>query len=253
MKQTTEGQTTEFGFQQVPVEEKARLVGAIFDSLASRYDLVNDVMSFGMHRLWRRSAVDFCQIRPGQRVLDLAGGTGDLTGRLARLAGSEGLVVLAEINDSMLRMAQTRFADGHSPGCVEYVRADAEQIPFCDNHFDVATIGFGMRNVTRKEAVLRSMLRVLRPGGPAIVLEFSHPTIPGFAPLYDFYSFHVMPLIGWLVAGKGGGFRYLAESIRVHPDQETFKAMMQDVGFQRCEYYNLSGGIVAVHRGIKPQ
>lgn len=253
MTQTAEGQTTEFGFQQVPVEQKARLVGAIFDSLASRYDLVNDVMSFGMHRLWRRFAVDLCEISPGQRILDLAGGTGDLTGRLARRVGADGLVVLAEINDSMLRVAQTRFANGHPPRGVEYVLADAEQTPFRNGHFDVVTIGFGMRNVTRKEEVLRSMVRVLRPGGAAVVLEFSQPTIPGFGLLYDFYSFHVMPLLGWLLAGKGGGFRYLAESIRVHPDQETFKAMMEDAGFERCEYHNLSGGIVAVHRGFKPQ
>lgn len=253
MKHTGEGQTTEFGFQQVPVEEKRKLVGAIFDSLADRYDLTNDVMSFGMHRLWRRFAVDLCQISPGQKVLDLAGGTGDLTGRLARATGSEGLVVLAEINDTMLRRAQVRFSNGHSPGQVEYVRANAEEVPFGDNHFHVVTIAFGIRNVTHKEAVLRSMFRVLRPGGTAVVLEFSHPVVPGFGPLYDFYSFQVMPLIGRLVAGKDGGFRYLAESIRVHPDQETFLAMMEEAGFEGCEYHNLSGGIVAVHRGFKPQ
>jgi len=253
MTQTADGQTTEFGFQRVPLEEKASLVGAIFDSLASRYDLVNDVMSFGMHRLWRRFAVDLCQISPGQRVLDLAGGTGDLTGRLARRVGENGLVVLAEINDSMLRVAHTRFSNGHPPRGVEYVLADAEQTPFSDGHFDVVTIAFGMRNVTRKAEVLGSMFRVLRPGGAGVVLEFSHPIIPGFGPLYDFYSFYVMPLLGRLIAGKGGGFRYLAESIRVHPDQETFKAMMEEAGFERCEYHNLSGGIVAVHRGFKPQ
>jgi len=253
MKHAEEGQTTEFGFQQVPIEEKRRLVGAIFDSLADRYDLTNDVMSFGMHRLWRRFAVDLCQISPGQKVLDLAGGTGDLTGRLARAAGSEGLVVLAEINDTMLRRAEVRFSNEHSPDQVEYVRANAEEVPFGDNHFDVVTIAFGIRNVTHKEAVLRSMFRVLRPGGTAVVLEFSHPVVPGFGPLYDFYSFQVMPLIGRLVAGKDGGFRYLAESIRVHPDQETLLAMMEEAGFEGCEYHNLSGGIVAVHRGFKPQ
>jgi demethylmenaquinone methyltransferase/2-methoxy-6-polyprenyl-1,4-benzoquinol methylase len=253
MKKTTEEQTTDFGFEKVPIEEKARLVGAIFDSLADRYDLTNDVMSFGMHRLWRRFAVKLADIRPGQTVLDLAGGTGDLTSRLAQAVGSKGLVVLAEINDSMMSRAQVRFANGRSPGNVECVLADAEQSPFADNQFDVVTIAFGMRNITRKQAALRSMFRVLRPGGRAVVLEFSHPVVPGFGPLYDFYSFHVMPAIGRLIAGKGGGFQYLAESIRVHPDQDTFMGMMEEAGFERCEYHNLSGGIVAVHKGFKPE
>jgi len=210
------------------------------------------VMSFGMHRLWRRFAVSLCQIRPGQRVLDLAGGTGELTGRLARRVGPEGLVVLAEINGSMLHQALARVPNGHASGRVEYVLADAEEAPFSEDQFDLVTIGFGMRNVTRQEAVLDSMRRTLKPGGQAVILEFSHPTVWGFGPLYDFYSFHVMPAIGRLVAGNGGGYRYLAESIRVHPDQETLKGMMERAGFGGCEYFNLSGGIVAVHRGFKP-
>ena len=252
MDQTRGGRPTDFGFRRVPIEEKSRLVGAIFDSLASRYDLLNDVMSFGMHRLWRRFAVSLCEIRPGQRVLDLAGGTGELTGRLARLVGPEGLVVLAEINGSMLHQALARVPNGHASGRVEYVLADAEEAPFSEDQFDLVTIGFGMRNVTRQEAVLDSMFRALKPGGQAVILEFSHPTVWGFGPLYDFYSFHVMPAVGRLVAGDRGGYRYLAESIRVHPDQETLKGMMERVGFEGCEYFNLSGGIVAVHRGFKP-
>jgi demethylmenaquinone methyltransferase/2-methoxy-6-polyprenyl-1,4-benzoquinol methylase len=253
MKNRKAEETADFGFQKVPIAEKARLVGAIFDSLADRYDLTNDVMSFGLHRLWRRFAVKLAEVRPGQTVLDLAGGTGDLTSRLARAAGPEGLVVLAEINDSMLNEAQVRFANGQSPGNVGLVLADAERSPFADSQFDVVTIGFGMRNITRKEVALRSMFRVLRPGGRAVVLEFSHPVVPGFGTLYDFYSFHIMPIIGRLIAGKDGGFQYLAESIQVHPDQEAFLAMMEEAGFEGCEYHNLSGGIVAVHTGSKPR
>jgi demethylmenaquinone methyltransferase/2-methoxy-6-polyprenyl-1,4-benzoquinol methylase len=252
MKLAGEGQTTEFGFQQVAIEEKARLVGAIFDSLASRYDLLNDLMSFGLHRLWRRFAVNLCEIRPGQRVLDLAGGTGELTSRVARKVGPEGLVVLAEINNSMLHQALARAPNGHTAGRVEFVLADAEEAPFTEAQFDAVTIGFGLRNVTRREAVFDSMFRALKPGGQAVILEFSHPTVWGFGPLYDFYSFHVMPVIGRLVAGDRGGYRYLAESIRVHPDQERLKGMMERAGFEGCEYFNLSGGIVAVHRGFKP-
>jgi len=184
--------------------------------------------------------------------MNLAGGTGELTGRLARLVGPEGLVVLAEINGSMLHQALARVPNGHASGRVEYVLADAEEAPFSEDQFDLVTIGFGMRNVTRQEAVLDSMLRALKPGGQAVILELSHPTVRGFGPLYDFYSFHVMPAVGRLVAGDRGGYRYLAESIRVHPDQETLKGMMERAGFEGCEYFNLSGGIVAVHRGFKP-
>jgi len=243
--------TTHFGFQEVPVEEKPRLVAAVFDSVASRYDLVNDVMSFGIHRLWRRAAIRLSGVGPGQRVLDVAGGTGDFTARLARIVGSQGLVVLAEINDAMLRRGRAAWANRSPGGSVEYVQADAENLPFPDNHFDCVTIAFGLRNVTDQDAALESMYRVLKPGGPLVILEFSHPTVRGFQPFYDFYSFKVMPLVGRLIAGDRDGYRYFAESIRVQPDQEMRKDMMEQVGFERCEYYNLSGGIVAVHRGYR--
>lgn len=244
--------TTDFGYQQVPIREKARLVGAIFDSVANRYDLLNDVMSFGMHRLWRRFAVSLSAVGPGQRVLDLAGGTGELTARLARLVGPEGQVVLAEINDTMLRLGRRRLTAQGLDSRVDYARADAESLPFADGFYDCVTIAFGLRNVTDQDAVLAAMYKVLRPGGTVIILEFSHPVVWGFQPFYDLYCFHVMPIIGRLVAGNGGGYRYLAESIRVHPDQETLKGMMEAAGFERCQYFNLSGGIVAVHRGFKP-
>ena len=244
--------TTHFGYRRVPKAEKARMVGAIFDSVATRYDLLNDVMSFGMHRLWRRFAVGLSGLRPGDRVLDLAGGTGEFTARLVPLVGPDGLVVLAEINGSMLRLGRERLAGRDMVGNVELVQADAECLPFGDDFFDCVTIAFGLRNVTDQDAVLASVYGALKPGAPAVILEFSHPTVRGFGPLYDFYSFYVMPVIGQLVAGNGGGYRYLAESIRVHPDQEALKRMMERVGFERCEYFNLSGGIVAVHRGFKP-
>ena len=227
-------------------------MGAIFDSVASRYDLLNDVMSFGLHRLWRRFAVGMSGVRPGDSVLDLAGGTGEFTARLLPLVGAEGMVVLAEINATMLGLARQRLADQSEKGKVVLIQADAECLPFADGDFDCVTFAFGLRNVTSREAPLASMYRVLKPGGSAMILEFSHVTVRGFAPLYDFYSFHVMPIVGRLVAGSGGGYRYLAESVRVHPDQEALKAMMERAGFDRCEYFNLSGGMVAVHRGFKP-
>jgi demethylmenaquinone methyltransferase/2-methoxy-6-polyprenyl-1,4-benzoquinol methylase len=247
-----QGVTTDFGYQQVPVQEKAGLVSAIFDSVASRYDLLNDVMSFGVHRLWRRFAVNLCEIQPGQRVLDLAAGTGEFTARLARLGGPQGLVVLAEINETMLQLGRQRLASEGREGCVEYVLADAESLPFAAGRFDCVTMAFGLRNVTDRARALSAMYRVLKPGAPAMILEFSHPTVWGFRPLYDFYSFHIMPIVGRMVVGNGASYRYLAESIRVHPNQERLKGMMEEAGFERCEYFNLSGGIVAVHRGFKP-
>jgi demethylmenaquinone methyltransferase/2-methoxy-6-polyprenyl-1,4-benzoquinol methylase len=252
MKRTGRKGTTHFGYRQVPVEEKNRLVGAIFDSVASRYDLSNDVMSFGLHRLWRRFAVSLSGVGPGQRVLDVAGGTGEFTGRLARVVGLGGLVVLAEINETMLGLGRQRLAGRGAEGRVEYLLADAERLPLTDDCFDCVTIAFGLRNVTDQDAVLAAMYRVLKPGGTAIILEFSRPTVWGFQPLYDLYSFLIMPIIGWMISGNGAGYRYLAESIRVHPDQETLKGMMEETGFEGCEYFNLSGGIVAVHRGFKP-
>jgi demethylmenaquinone methyltransferase/2-methoxy-6-polyprenyl-1,4-benzoquinol methylase len=220
--------------------------------VARRYDLLNDVMSFGLHRLWRRFAIGVSGVRPGDRVLDLAGGTGEFTARLLPLVGDDGLVVLAEINSTMLGLGRERLAGPNVEGNACLVQAAAEDLPFDGDHFDRVTIAFGLRNVTSREATLASMYRVLKPGGSAMILEFSHPTVRAFAPVYDFYSFHIMPIVGRLVAGNGGGYRYLAESIRVHPDQEMLKAMMRQAGFDRCEYFNLSGGMVAVHRGFKP-
>jgi demethylmenaquinone methyltransferase/2-methoxy-6-polyprenyl-1,4-benzoquinol methylase len=244
-------ETTHFGFQQVPVDEKASMVAAVFDSVAGKYDLINDVMSLGIHRLWRRFAIDLSGVGPGQRVLDVAGGTGEFTARLARVVGHEGLVVLAEINQAMLRRGRARWANQDLGVNVRYVQADAEHLPFPDDYFDCATIAFGLRNVTDQDAVLESMHRVVAPDKPAVILEFSHPAVWGFQPLYDFYSFQVMPLVGRLLAGDRDGYRYLAESIRVQPDQETLKRMMGQAGFVGCEYFNLSGGIVAAHRGYK--
>jgi demethylmenaquinone methyltransferase/2-methoxy-6-polyprenyl-1,4-benzoquinol methylase len=243
--------TTHFGFQEVPVQEKARKVAAIFDSIAPRYDLMNDITSFGMHRLWRRFALNLSDVNSGQQVLDLAGGTGDFTARLARLVGAEGRVVLADVNGTMLQRGRARLMGQGVVGNVEYVQADAERLPFPDDYFDCVTIAFGLRNMTDQDAALASAHRVLKPCGPAIVLEFSRPTLWGLGPLYDLYSFTVLPLLGRVVARDGDGYRYLPESIRIHPDQETLREMMEQAGFERCEYFNLAFGIVAVHRGYK--
>jgi demethylmenaquinone methyltransferase/2-methoxy-6-polyprenyl-1,4-benzoquinol methylase len=243
--------TTHFGYQQVGVEEKARKVAEVFHSVADKYDVMNDLMSLGIHRLWKRYAIELSGVRRGQRVLDLAGGTGDLASRFARMVGPEGEVVLSDINPSMLARGRERLTDEGIAGNVDYVLADAQQLPFPDNHFDCITIAFGLRNVTDKDAALASMFRVLKPGGRALVLEFSKPQVPGLKPVYDLYSFSILPALGKLVAGDSASYRYLAESIRMHPDQETLKAMMETAGFERCEYFNLSGGIVALHRGYK--
>ncbi|HRY18156.1 MAG TPA: bifunctional demethylmenaquinone methyltransferase/2-methoxy-6-polyprenyl-1,4-benzoquinol methylase UbiE [Candidatus Competibacteraceae bacterium] len=244
-------ETTHFGYQTVAANEKARKVAGVFDSVASRYDLMNDLMSLGVHRLWKRFAVSLCGIHRGDRVLDLAGGTGDLSSRLLHMAGPKGLVVLSDINASMLHEGRKRLVDEGAVGNIVYVQADAEQLPFPDNTFDCLTIGFGLRNVTRKERALEAMYRTLKPGGRAIILEFSHPVVPGLKPAYDLYSFAVLPFLGKLVAGDTASYRYLAESIRMHPDQSTLLHMMEAAGFERCQYFNLSGGIVAVHRGYK--
>lgn len=244
-------ETTHFGYQTVDARDKARKVAGVFDSVASRYDLMNDLMSLGVHRLWKRFAVDLCGIRPGNRVLDLAGGTGDLSSRLLPLVGPKGRVVLSDINASMLGEGRKRLVDEGAVGNIAYVQADAEQLPFPDGTFDCVTIGFGLRNVTRKERALAAMQRVLKPGGRLVILEFSHPVAPGLKPAYDLYSFAILPVLGQLVAGDAASYRYLAESIRMHPDQNTLLRMMEETGFERCQYFNLSGGIVAVHRGYK--
>jgi demethylmenaquinone methyltransferase/2-methoxy-6-polyprenyl-1,4-benzoquinol methylase len=243
--------TTDFGFEQVPWDEKRRRVSGVFDSVAGNYDLMNDAMSLGVHRLWKRVAVERTGARPGQRILDLAGGTGDLAARLARLVGSAGEVVIGDINASMLQVGRERLLDRGIAANVRFVQADAENLPFPDHSFDCITIAFGLRNVTDKQQALESMFRTLKPGGRLVVLEFSKPSLPGLAPLYDLYSFRVLPLMGRLIARDADSYRYLAESIRMHPDQDTLKGMMEQAGFEDCDYLNLSGGIVAVHRGFR--
>ncbi len=243
--------TTHFGFEQVAAEEKAGKVAEVFHSVASKYDVMNDVMSFGVHRLWKRYTIDMARARPGNRVLDLAGGTGDLTKAFAKQVGADGEVVLSDINSSMLGQGRIRLTDLGVLGNVRFVQANAEALPFPDNHFDVITIAFGLRNVTDKSKALASMYRVLKPGGRLLVLEFSKPVVPGLAPIYDTYSFKILPKMGKMITGDEESYRYLAESIRMHPDQETLKQMMVDAGLERVDYHNLTGGIVALHRGYK--
>jgi demethylmenaquinone methyltransferase / 2-methoxy-6-polyprenyl-1,4-benzoquinol methylase len=243
--------STDFGFQRVPREDKARRVRGVFDSVAGRYDLMNDLMSGGTHRLWKRFTLALANLRPGQRALDVAGGTGDLAAGLARQVGSRGLVVLSDINAAMLARGRDRLIDEGFVGNVAFVQANAERLPFPEGTFDCITIGFGLRNVTDKPAALAAMRRALRPGGQLLVLEFSHPRAPGLRPLYDAYSFRILPWLGRMVAGDAASYRYLAESIRTHPDQETLLKMLQEAGLEGCRYHNLSGGIVAVHRGYK--
>ena len=246
------GASTHFGYKTVEEEEKASLVAGVFDSVASRYDLMNDLMSAGIHRIWKRFTIELSGVRAGHQVLDIAGGTGDLAARFSRLVGDRGSVVLADINAAMLQVGRDRLTDRGISGNVEYVQADAECLPFPDDTFDCITIAFGLRNVTRKERALAAMLRVLKPGGRLLVLEFSKPHNPLLEKLYDHYSFSVLPAMGRLVANDADSYRYLAESIRMHPDQETLKAMLVDAGFDCVEYYNMTGGVVALHRGIKP-
>jgi demethylmenaquinone methyltransferase/2-methoxy-6-polyprenyl-1,4-benzoquinol methylase len=243
-------ETTHFGYQTVPSEEKARHVRDVFDSVASNYDIMNDLMSGGLHRLWKRYTVDQAAVRPGQQVLDLAGGTGDLARKFAPIVGSTGQVVLADINHSMLVEGRKRLINAGVSGNLAITQVDAEQLPFAAASFDCITIAFGLRNVTDKQAALRSMLRTLKPGGKALVLEFSKPSA-ALKPVYDLYSFRVLPLIGKFIAKDEASYQYLAESIRMHPDQEALLEMMQDAGFERCRYHNLAGGIVALHVGYK--
>jgi demethylmenaquinone methyltransferase/2-methoxy-6-polyprenyl-1,4-benzoquinol methylase len=243
--------TADFGFEKVPWAQKADRVRAVFSSVAGKYDVMNDLMSLGAHRLWKQFTLSLTGIKAGQTVLDVAGGTGDLSRGLARQVGKSGLVVLSDINRSMLEAGRDRLLDGGHAGNVECLVADAERLPFAAGSFDCVTIGFGLRNVTDKPAALASMYRVLRPGGQLLVLEFSKPVAPGLKPLYDAYSLKVLPLLGRLVANDAGSYRYLAESIRMHPDQETLLGMLKDAGFAQARYHNLTGGIVAVHRGYK--
>lgn len=242
---------THFGFEQVAWKEKARRVGSVFDSVANNYDVMNDAMSFGVHRLWKRFAVEQTGARQGQNILDLAGGTGDLAERMSRMVGASGQIVVADINSSMLERGRERLLDKGISGNVRFVQANAEQLPFPDHYFDCITIAFGLRNVTDKQAALDSMYRVLKPGGRLLVLEFSQPVVPGLKHVYDLYSFKLLPLMGRLIAGDEKSYRYLAESIRMHPGQEDLKAMLEQSGFEDCDYHNLSGGIVALHRGFR--
>ncbi len=239
---------THFGFEQVDENQKARKVRQVFDSVASRYDLMNDLLSGGLHRVWKAYAVALADVREGQQVLDIAGGTGDLAKAFAARAGAGGRVVLTDINEAMLRQGRDRLLDAGQ--VLPVAVCDAEHLPFPDASFDLVSVAFGLRNMTHKDAALREMGRVLRPGGRLLVLEFSRPAEPLRKP-YDWYSFKVMPFIGKLVAGDADSYRYLAESIRMHPDQATLKAMMKAAGFGHVDVHNLSGGIVAVHLGIK--
>lgn len=242
--------TTYFGFQRVPMQDKARKVAQVFTSVVDKYDVMNDLMSFGVHRWWKRFTLSLTGLRPGQRALDLAGGTGDLAASLIRQVGGAGQVVLCDINGAMLSRGRDRLLDGGVAGNVHYVQANAEQLPFADAAFHCITIAFGLRNVTDMETALRSMYRVLRPGGQLLVLEFSKP-YPWVAPVYDLYSFKALPLLGQIIAGDPDSYRYLAESIRMHPDQGALKAMLEAAGFEHCNYFNLSAGIVAIHRGYR--
>ncbi len=243
--------TTHFGFETVNVEEKAGRVADVFHSVAAKYDLMNDLMSGGIHRLWKRYTIELSGARPGHRILDIAGGTGDLASKFSRLVGKQGQVVLADINDSMLKVGRDKLMDRGVVGNVMFTQADAQYLPYPDNTFDCITIAFGLRNVTDKDLALRSMLRVLKPGGRLLVLEFSKPGNELLEKAYDFYSFNILPKMGHWVTKDADSYRYLAESIRMHPDQETLKNMMKDAGFVNCEYHNMTGGVVALHRGFK--
>jgi demethylmenaquinone methyltransferase / 2-methoxy-6-polyprenyl-1,4-benzoquinol methylase len=243
--------TTHFGFKQVDSKDKVKLVRNVFDSVADSYDIMNDLMSVGIHRIWKRIAVQLSNVRKDETVLDLAGGTGDLTALFEKRVGKDGQVVLADINAQMLRTGRDRLIDKGLVGNIRYAQVNAECLPFDDSTFDCVCIGFGLRNVTDKDAALRSMYRVLKPGGRLIVLEFSHPTDKITEKVYDFYSFKLLPKIGKFVAKDEDSYRYLAESIRMHPKQDELKNMMANAGFERCEYYNMTQGIVAIHRGYK--
>lgn len=246
-----QSKTTHFGFKTVNEDDKEKLVAGVFHSVADKYDVMNDLMSFGVHRLWKRYTIEMSGVRTGNRVLDIAGGTGDLSFAFSRRVGPEGQVILADINDSMLRVGRDRLADRGVAGNLEVVQANAEHLPFPDNHFNAVTIAFGLRNVTHKDAALKEMYRVLKPGGRLLVLEFSKPQNEALSKAYDLYSFKALPFMGRLVTQDADSYQYLAESIRKHPDQETLKNMMLEAGFDRATFHNLTGGIVALHRGIK--
>lgn len=243
--------TTHFGFRQVPVDEKINRVAGVFHSVASRYDLMNDLMSFGVHRLWKRFTLAQTGLIAGNAVLDLAGGTGDLAVKLSAQVGSAGRVVLADINGSMLEQGRARLLDRGLSLNIDFVQANAEQLPFEDSSFNCITMAFGLRNVTNKEKALFECKRILKPSGRILVLEFSRPVLKPLARFYDAYSFNVIPKLGRWIARDEESYQYLVESIRMHPDQDSLKAMMESQGFSRVKYYNLSGGIVALHKAYK--
>ncbi|NUS38947.1 MAG: bifunctional demethylmenaquinone methyltransferase/2-methoxy-6-polyprenyl-1,4-benzoquinol methylase UbiE [Lysobacter sp.] len=247
----SEPNTTHFGYREVPAGDKQKLVGEVFSSVAGKYDLMNDLMSLGVHRVWKRYFVGTARVAKGDRVLDLAGGTGDIAALLRERVGDAGEVVLGDINGAMLRVGRDRLTDRGLVRGLEYVQCNAETLPFPDASFDLVTIAFGLRNVTDKDAALREMRRVLKVGGQARILEFSQVTADWFRPLYDFHSFQVLPRLGRLFAHDAGSYQYLAESIRKHPPQDALKAMMEAAGFARCGYRNLNAGIVAIHTGYK--
>lgn len=242
---------THFGFKNVNTHEKKDLVANVFHSVAHNYDLMNDLMSFGIHRFWKKFSVELASLKPNHYVLDLASGTGDLAMRMAPLLDSNGNLFITDINESMLTIARQRMISEGLVSNIHYIQVDAQHIPFPDDTFDCVSIGFGLRNVTDKDAALKSIYRVLKPGGKLIILEFSHPTLPLLGSIYDVYSFKVIPLLGKFFANDEDSYRYLAESIRMHPNQKTLCEMMKTAGFEDCSYHNLTGGIVAIHRGYK--
>jgi demethylmenaquinone methyltransferase/2-methoxy-6-polyprenyl-1,4-benzoquinol methylase len=244
--------TTHFGFENVKVEEKAGKVAEVFHSVAAKYDIMNDLMSFGIHRIWKRLTIESSGVRPGHRVLDIAGGTGDLTMQFSKRVGEQGEVILADINASMLAVGRDRLLDKGYGSNIKFVQANAECLPFPDNYFNAVSIAFGLRNVTHKDKAIASMLRVLKPGGRLLILEFSKPSNPVLSEVYDKYSFTALPVMGRMITNDSESYKYLAESIRMHPDQETLKQMMDDAGFVNTRYQNMTGGIVALHTGIKP-
>lgn len=243
--------TTHFGYQTVATEEKAGKVAEVFHSVAAKYDIMNDLMSGGIHRIWKQFTIEASRARKGHKILDIAGGTGDLAAKFSKIVGPTGQVILADINNSMLNVGRDKLTDKGIIGNIDYVQANAECLPFPDNYFDCITIAFGLRNVTDKDKALRSMYRILKPGGQLLVLEFSKPSNTLLEKVYDQYSFRILPKVGKLVANDAESYQYLAESIRMHPDQETLKSMLLDAGFDACEYHNMTGGIVALHKGRK--
>ena len=248
---SNQDKTTDFGFTSVAWDEKEKKVDEVFHSVAKKYDLMNNLMSFGIHHFWKSFTVGISQVRSGNTVLDLAGGSGDLTRLLSKKVGVSGKVILADINASMLATGRDRLFDEGLYNNISFVQANAEALPFATNSFHCITMGFGLRNVRDKEKALRSMYRVCKPGGKLLVLEFSSPTLPGLKPIYDWYSFNVLPKIGELFAKDAESYQYLAESIRMHPSQGCLKTMIEQAGFEDCYFHNLSGGIVALHIAYK--